>query len=166
MFAVLNYNIRSITHKFMITGHTQNEADNGHSLIEKQIKRNLKSGPIYTPEQYVTLIKNSRKTGKPFMVHELSCESFYNLKNLQEEWGSNFSKNKSGNVVKWNNIKVTKVEKNKPSSFFYKESHNAENYEEVVVRSFKAKKLKPLETLNLQPAYLQIIPLSEHKKLI
>lgn len=45
--------IKSITHKFLIKGHSQNEADNVHSLIEKEIKKNRKSGPIYCPQQYI-----------------------------------------------------------------------------------------------------------------
>ncbi|XP_045763000.1 uncharacterized protein LOC123865809 [Maniola jurtina] len=41
MYAVHYLNIASITHKFLIRGHTQNEADSVHSLIEKEIKKNL-----------------------------------------------------------------------------------------------------------------------------
>lgn len=51
--AVANYKIKSITHKYLVTGHTQNKGDNFHSLIEKNIKQALKSGPISTPSQYV-----------------------------------------------------------------------------------------------------------------
>ena len=34
-----NVFVKSITHKFLIKGHTQNEGDSAHSLIERQIKR-------------------------------------------------------------------------------------------------------------------------------
>lgn len=61
LYAVTHLNIQSITHKFLIKGHTQNEGDNIHSLIEKEIKKNLKSGPIYSPHQYVAIIKNAKK---------------------------------------------------------------------------------------------------------
>jgi hypothetical protein len=38
MYAVLKYEcINSITHKFLITGHSQNEGDSTHSVIVKQI---------------------------------------------------------------------------------------------------------------------------------
>ena len=47
LYAVNNLpNITSITHKFLIKGHTQNEGDSAHSLIEREVKRILKSGPI------------------------------------------------------------------------------------------------------------------------
>ena len=38
-YAVQTFNVRSIEHKFLICGHTQNEGDNVHSVIEKQIKK-------------------------------------------------------------------------------------------------------------------------------
>ncbi|KAL4714260.1 hypothetical protein ACJJTC_009612 [Scirpophaga incertulas] len=43
IYAVQNLpNIKSITHKFLIKGHTQNEGDSVHSTIERQIKRRLR----------------------------------------------------------------------------------------------------------------------------
>ena len=53
MYAVNKFEIVSITHKFLIKGHTQNEGDSAHSLIERQVKRILKSGPIYVPGTYL-----------------------------------------------------------------------------------------------------------------
>lgn len=38
LYAVQKLDIPKITHKFLITGHSQNEGDNMHSLIEKQKK--------------------------------------------------------------------------------------------------------------------------------
>lgn len=42
LYAVQKFKIKSTTHKFLITGYTQNEGDNVHSVIEKAIKRALK----------------------------------------------------------------------------------------------------------------------------
>lgn len=62
LFAVSHLEfINSITHKYLITGHSQNEGDNAHSVIEKQVKLALKSGPIFVPEQYVALIRTAKK---------------------------------------------------------------------------------------------------------
>lgn len=33
--AVIHLNVKSITHKYLIKGHTQNEGDSAHSLIER-----------------------------------------------------------------------------------------------------------------------------------
>lgn len=93
-YAVTKLRVKSITHKFLIRGHSQNEGDNVHSVIEKQIKRYLQSGPIYIPEQYKTLIGTAKKTGKPYAVIEMTHDKFYDVKALQESWGTNFDKKK------------------------------------------------------------------------
>ncbi|CAG4992770.1 unnamed protein product [Colias eurytheme] len=134
LFAVNTLNIRSIKHKFLITGHTQNEADSVHSLIEKEIKKNLKSGPIYSPDQYITLIKNSKKSKPGIHVHELTFNSFVDIKLLQEEWGYNYNKNIDGQTVNWNNIKVLMMQKEKPFSIFYKTSYKDDCFQEIDVR--------------------------------
>lgn len=113
-YAVRTLKIRSITHKFLIHGHSQNEGDNVHSVVEKQVKRHLKSCPIYVPDQYVTLIRAAKKNGPPYHVYHLIFEDFYDLKALQEEWGHNFTADTDKTKVKWQDIKVLKVEKEHP----------------------------------------------------
>lgn len=164
LYAVTHLNIESITHKFLIKGHTQNEGDNIHSLIEKEIKKNLKSGPIYCPHQYVTIIKNAKKTGQKFRVHELTYDSFLNLKELQENWGYNFNETEDKKVLSWNDIKVIKVIKSEPFSFYVKTSYNKDaEFEKINVRN-KRKKMNPLSELTTVKAYTGKQKLSENKK--
>ncbi|XP_039296243.1 uncharacterized protein LOC111058861 isoform X2 [Nilaparvata lugens] len=54
IYAVENLNVKSVTHKFLTVGHTQNEGDMVHSLIEKQKKLVLRSGPVSVPAQWIT----------------------------------------------------------------------------------------------------------------
>lgn len=55
LYAVHNLeNLQSITHKFLIKGHSQNEADNVHSLIEKEIKKNRKLPNLLSASIYST----------------------------------------------------------------------------------------------------------------
>lgn len=74
LYALEKYPIKSITHTFLIKGHSQNEGV--HSVIEKQVKRVLKSGPIYHLAHYVSLMQTAKKTGKPYKVIELSQSDF------------------------------------------------------------------------------------------
>lgn len=133
-FAVATMRVNSITHKVLIRGHSQNEGDNVHSVIEKQVKLYTKSGPIYCPQQYATLIRTAKKTGKPYHVEELTHDKFYDLKALQEEWGNNFTVNVDREQIKWHDIKQLRVEKQQPMSFFYKTS-----YEETVFKKARAR---------------------------
>lgn len=79
-FALTKLNINSIQHNFLIRGHTQNEGDTAHSVIEKAITRAKKSRPIYIPEQYISIIRGAKKTGKPFLVREMNYSDLLNYK--------------------------------------------------------------------------------------
>lgn len=79
LYAVRYLGIKSITHKYLIKGHTQNEGDSAHSLIDRETKRMLKSGPIYTIEGFVSIIRSAKKRGDPFNVNELCFEDFLDL---------------------------------------------------------------------------------------
>ena len=67
--------ITSITHKCLVIGHTQNEGDSAHSLIESQMKHQLRCRPIYTPEGFVAAIPAAKK------VVNLSMWMIYAMKN-------------------------------------------------------------------------------------
>lgn len=149
----------------MIRGHTQNEADSVHSLIEREVKKNLKAGPIYSPDQYVTLIKNAKKSKPAINVHEMTFESFINLKSLQEQWGYNFTSTVDidGKTVNWNDVKVLQMVKSEPFHFYYKTSYSDTNFKQVDIRN-KRKKMDPITAITLDKAYSQRQQLSENKK--
>ncbi|CAH1107936.1 unnamed protein product [Psylliodes chrysocephalus] len=130
MFALMKYpKIKSITHKYLITGHTQNEGDAVHSTIEKAIKKNLRSGPIYVPSQYALIIRSAKKRGKPFNVNEMSFKDFFLMKNLAEDIGFN-TKN-----LKTSEIKIFKVIQGESTKVFYK------NFQTISIK--KAYKCRP-----------------------
>jgi hypothetical protein len=132
LYAVAKYKIKSITHKYLVTGHTQNEGDCVHSMIEKNIKRALKSGPIYTPSQYVTLVRTAKKTGKPFNVIEMSHDDFFDLKNLTEST-FNFNKNDMEENT-FSKVSIFKVEKENFHCFFYKTSFNDDEFKVIKLK--------------------------------
>lgn len=136
LFAVQNLKIRSITHKFLITGHTQNEGDNVHSIIEKAIRRYLKSGLLYIPAQYVS---EAKKTGRPYRVNEMAHTDFFDWKAVSASIGSNFSKTEDGGTVKMMDIKVIKVEKSTPNTFAFKTSFSQQAYQKVIVNNRRRK---------------------------
>lgn len=164
MHAVNVLKIKSITHKFLIKGHSQNEGDNVHSIIEKKIKRSLKSGPIYVPDQYITLIRTAKNT-HPFEVVEMSHKDFMDLKDLSTQYGSNFSKDILNNTILMNDIKMIKIEKCHPTSFFCKTSYKDTAYKEVHVnRNKRNDNPVNIKTITLRPLYTNRIPLDAKKK--
>lgn len=111
----------------------------------------------------MAIIKNAKKSGKKFSVHELTFDSFLDLKKLQEDWGLNFNKSKDGGTVSWNDLKVIRVSKDTPFSFFVKTSYKDSEYQEVSIRN-KRKKMLPLCEIVPSNVYTQKQELSENKK--
>ncbi|XP_037300938.1 uncharacterized protein LOC119191153, partial [Manduca sexta] len=75
MLASLKFNI-DISHRFLIVGHTQNEGDSMHALIERQTKDKL----LYTPDQWYTAFRFAKSDDKPYKVIEVSQDLIKDFK--------------------------------------------------------------------------------------
>lgn len=159
-------NLLSITHKFLIKGHTQNEGDSVHSTIEKQIKLSLKAGPIYTPAHYAQIIRDSKKKAPFYNVLELCHKDFLDFKNFTSHIGNNFNTNDEGEVISFSDIKVLKVYKHKLGSFDYKLSYAEKSFKTITLRRRKSRNdLDPtIDDLVLKPAYKKPCGISDKKK--
>lgn len=167
MYALSNFPIKSITHKFLITGHTQNENDNVHSVIEKEVKKFLKSSPIYVPEQYMTLIQTARKKGRQYTVKSMTYSDFYDLKNLAQECGSNFSKNLEGETVRLSDIKIVKFEKDVQGEInvYYKNSYAQNDFKQLFPeRSSRVRRNKSRHNFTLKKLNNSKLELTNRKK--
>lgn len=118
--------IRSITHKYLISGHSQNEGDSVHSTIEKAVRKSLKSGPIYVPSQYAQIIRTAKKKKEPYHVNEFGYSDFYSLKTLCDNMGMTGFKS-----VKITEVKVLKLNQENPTTLYYKTSYKDEEFKQV-----------------------------------
>ncbi|XP_046970419.1 uncharacterized protein LOC124537590 [Vanessa cardui] len=153
--------LRSITHKFLIKGHTQNEGDAVHSMIQRNISRALRSSPIYVPDQYITLIKTAKKKGSPYLVRELTHESFFDLKPLAL---GNYTTNEDGEKVKWTDIRIIKVDKQIKDKFLYKTSYQEEGFKSVSTLKKRQQKANPSINNTIKKLYSQKLHISQSKK--
>lgn len=162
--AILNLpKINSISHKFLVTGHTQNEGDHVHSVIEGAIKKFKKSSPIYVPDQYVSIIKQAKKRGKPFRVREMSFSEFVDLKSMAQEIGiKDVFKNDGGEVVQLSKMCAVKVTKDDPEKFFYKTSYK-ENYVCLLVLK-NQRNVSIKRNPSLKPSYKKKVGIKPKKK--
>uniref|UniRef100_A0A8D8TJZ9 Uncharacterized protein n=1 Tax=Cacopsylla melanoneura TaxID=428564 RepID=A0A8D8TJZ9_9HEMI len=104
------------------------------SVIEKAIAKSLKGGPIYVPGDYVRIIRNAKKkTGDPYVVHELTNELFLDIKKMVEHISPHHEKAMSNNDVKLSEIRIFKVEKNRPLWIFFKSSYSEPDFYEIDV---------------------------------
>lgn len=165
LYAVKNYQINSITHKYLIRGHTQKEGNSVHSVIEKSIKKSKKSGPICVPGQYVHLIRNAKKNGNLYIVKELNFDDFIDLKRLSEELGFNYSKNSDGDQFKVSEVKILRFEKDS-DFYYYKSSYKEDTWLSVPVKIIgtRSSEAKIKKNVTLHPAYDSKREISENKK--
>ncbi|KAJ4447498.1 hypothetical protein ANN_09505 [Periplaneta americana] len=91
------FNVK-ITHTFLEKEHTQNEADSIHALIE----RRKKGRTIFTPEQWIMLVKMAKTSGNPYDVTEMAQSDLKNLKSLitdeKDNWNLTEEKEESSLV--------------------------------------------------------------------
>lgn len=165
LYAVERFQVKSILHKFLIRGHTQNEGDSVHSTIEKSLKKAKKSGPIYVPDQYVSLIRSAKKKGYPFIVKEMSFRHFMDLKLLSDEMAFNYSKSVNGEQIKLSDIKMLRFEKGS-DSYFYKTSYNDAEWQRVQIKTVNRRSsgVRDIKKIILKPAYNSKLPISANKK--
>lgn len=164
LYAVNVLGIDTITHNYLITGHTQNEGDNMHSTIEKEKNRMLKSSPVFVPAQWVPIIGLSKKTGKPYTVNQMQTSDVYDLKKLTAEVGRNFTCNTNGEKVNWNKIKVLKFERKNSGTILYKTDYADKTFSEINVRQNNRGKQTMTRDIVLQPAFATSPPIPAKKK--
>lgn len=151
----------------MIRGHTQNKGDAAHSVIEKSVTRAKNAGCIYVPDQYISLIRGAKKTGKPYVVNEMNFNEFFDLKSLEETMNFNMAKDVNDRVIKTGDIKSIKFTKNS-ENYKYRTTYKTDNWEEA--RAIVQPKLRGnrgnrrIEEITLKQAYNNKIPISERKK--
>ncbi|CAH0682478.1 unnamed protein product [Chilo suppressalis] len=114
------FDIESITHRFLEVGHTQNEGDSVHSVIEGVSNRKT----IYTPDQWVNLIRWAKTTGEAYRVKEMALTDIFNYRSLLN--GKNWTKNDDGEKVVWSKIKEVHITKENYNVIKYKYDLNEE----------------------------------------
>lgn len=162
LFAVQKFpNIKSITHKYLIRGHTQNEGDSAHSQIERQVRRELRKGPMYSPDAFISAIKSARKKSEPFRVNEMCFEDFYDWKNVCSQMSFAIQKDDENVPVKISEVKMIKVIKDDARAIYYKNSYTEEEFKRAIV----IKKKKEIDNnIEVKKAYTTKPGIAKRKK--
>lgn len=78
LYIIAKTQIKTVHHRFLISGHSFNECDKNFGLIE--IKRKKTEREFFVPEQWKEMIA---KTSSKFMVIRMTDQDFVNLDTLQ-----------------------------------------------------------------------------------
>lgn len=114
---------------FFESGHSQNEGDSMHSVIERS-SRHLH---IYTPEQWVGVIKSANRR-KPYIVNELSSTQILDWRAVQNSTLPNKLSFVSGDPMLISNMKWLRF--TKPGVFEATDTFNATNLQQIQTGRF------------------------------
>ena len=101
-FAMKNYaSLDKIEHCFLEVGHTKNVNDSVHSVIAETAKKI----PVYTPEQWATVVRGARRNKRSYSVKEMSSGDFFAFKEMSKGL-KNLDLDEEDEKVAWSRIRV------------------------------------------------------------
>lgn len=161
LLAAKEYGV-SIIHRFMEKGHTQNEGDSVHAMIERASERKF----IYVPDEWNVLVRWSKTEGEPYAVKEMNKDDFFDFKGLLDN--KNWTKDLTNQVMRWNQIREVKVNANAYDRIEYKYDLGEEPKTLVVLRTGKRNNQRNQRHFELNEAYRDgciSIPYEKYKDL-
>lgn len=146
VLAAARFNIK-ITHVFLEKGHTHNEGDSMHSVIERKCKGN----DIFTLQQWIGLIKTAKRSKtNPYKVIEVKQDMIYDFKDLVSK--QNWLKDENNVTVPWSKIKMVSADGNEPGKLRYYLDYEGEG-SILCTKAKTAGRPLNLQTCDLKPAY-------------
>ncbi|CAG9827115.1 unnamed protein product [Diabrotica balteata] len=103
-----------ISHRFLEIGHTQNENDSMHAVIEVAKKRHSN---IYTPNQWIILIKMAKVTPLQYRVKGMSQEDCFSFKPVVQK--QNWKSTNTAEVVKISKISENHFDPKNPYKVYF-----------------------------------------------
>lgn len=150
----------TIRHTYLEVGHTQTEGDSVHSLIERMSK-NI---PVYTPDQWYSIVRTAKRVKPHYSVHELSQNDIYDLQDLQQKTTINFDRDENNEKVLISKFKIIQFTHEHPNILFFKMRYDEVNFKQLnlVNKGRKQFQFDP-NSIQLQLLYSKKLPLQKKK---
>ena len=151
--------VQSITHKYLVTGHTQMECDSMHSAIATAKKNTA----IYTPSGWDIVLRMARRNN-PYLVIPLKHKDILDFKQVASTRVQNTKKDSKGQRVRWLDIQCIKFVKEEEGIMFFKYNFDEEEFKvlRLLGRSAKGKRHDTLKTI--PRLYTSKLRITEAKK--
>lgn len=151
----------------MESGHSYLECDSMHATIERKSKHKK----IYTTREWALLMSTARIQPRPYQVHNMKFQDFFDLKDLVGKTVTNVSYTITNIKVNWIKIKWLRVEKCNPQIIKFKYYLDDSEFLEINITQEKKTRLQHKElldwsTVNLKQLYGKQIPITKEKKKI
>lgn len=131
MVAAEEYAVKTIDHKFLVSGHSYLPNDQDFGLVEKN-KKHFQN--VHVPSNWMQVVSETRKRC-PFIVCPMEIENFFSSTNLENAL-THRKKTAAGNKMEWLRIQWLRFTKEAPTVFEYKYSNN----EDVLFENIEMKK--------------------------
>lgn len=156
--------LQRISHKFLVSGHSQMECDSVHASIETT----KKITPVFVPSHWNTLIALSRKQN-PYIAVPMKFNHVVDFKDFVQKHCKNLKTTTTGTRINWLNVKWIEVRQSNPRSVFVNYTFDRQEFQEIQVqmstRQRVGRALKwPESYSQLQLCYTSKLPISIAKK--
>ncbi|KAH9641860.1 hypothetical protein HF086_011610 [Spodoptera exigua] len=146
-----------ICHRFLEKGHTQQEGDSVHALIERSSKNKV----IYSPQEWYTCVRWCKTSDQPYEVVEINQNDILDFKSILNQY--KWVKNEDGDKVKWNQVREIVVENSQPDKIFYKYDLNEKSALCIDCSKRTSRRVTQGNTLELRKAYGESLPITTAK---
>jgi hypothetical protein len=156
--------LEKISHKFLVSGHSQMECDSVHATIEGAKKITA----VYVPSQWCTVIAMARK-GNPYLAIPMKFNHVFGFKDFVKNYCPNLKISTTGHRVNWLKIKWIQIRKDSPRSVFVNYTFNSEEFVEIQVQAPATRKQRKSNkwqqnNSDLSMCYQSKLPISLKKK--
>ena len=160
-YVIQTTDIESITVYYLIKGHTENDEDMVHSLIERN-----KESSIMVPNDWCALIRNMTTKKLKIEVKKMKHASFLDITTFMKSI-PNLHKCEDGkSTLNWTSVMVLRVDKNEPYVLQYKHDY-VKDFKKVhlLQNGGKRKVYADISEIakGLKPAYKDMLPISTDK---
>ncbi|XP_070183840.1 uncharacterized protein [Littorina saxatilis] len=109
-YALTKFHFDEIEHVFFVSGHSQNEGDSMHSVIERMSRHVA----VYTPSQWAQNMRTAKRHAPLYIVDELVQSDFFDFKKVAELL-KNFQLDTKKEKVRWLDVKRFKLSSQEPN---------------------------------------------------
>ena len=159
LYSVVNFPIQVITHNYFERGHSQMEGDRVHSTIETSTKKL----EIYSPSDWISAIKNAKKSIPKYEVKEITTEMIIDFKEFSDKTVTNRKKiDDSGETLMWTKVHSFQYRKEAPNKIFFKYDYD-EPYRSLTITRGRRQNAPNIKDYSLKKLYTQKITITDAK---
>ena len=125
-FLVNNTPINSVFICYLVKGHTENDADTIHSMIERK-----KVSAVSVPSEWPLLIKQIQLENVMVDVKTFSYSDFFDVKQFSTNFPNIYKDENGETIINWKQVKIVRINKSDPYKLHFKMSYNAPTYSSI-----------------------------------